>query len=444
MKRISFLVGIAAFFAFLFTPWTAPFTVAEDNVIKIGVIGPMKFSHGIATWTGASIAAEEINGHGGVTLGDRKYRIELVKSDSNEYLSVTDAISAMEKLITVDKVNYILGGFRSEAVFAMQEVMTDNKILFMSVQAAHPKLCGRIAEDYDKYKYYFRIGSLNSVYLGELSYAYLALVKEALKSVLGIEKPRVAIQYEKAVWADPIVSTAQKRLPELGFEIVRVGRNSATATDVTGDLSAIKAADAQIIWSGGAGPVQNVLPKQWGELEIPAALVSISSVLPEKKHWEATGGGCNYELGLCPVGRVAITPKTIPFYDEFHKRIDDYPTTGGGIAAYDWLFVLREAIERARSLKSDDLVPALEKTDYTGAEGRIVFHPPQHKWPHDAIWGPEYITYTGAQWQDQSLEIVWPDGRALWGDERWKGVKFEGTKPYKLPPRMITYWKGKR
>lgn len=36
-------------------------------------------------------------------------------------VSIFDAVSALEKLITMDKVNFLVGDFRSEAVLAMQD-----------------------------------------------------------------------------------------------------------------------------------------------------------------------------------------------------------------------------------------------------------------------------------------------------------------------------------
>ena len=43
-------------------------------------------------------------------------KIVLVKADSNEFLNVTDATNAMERLMTQDKVDFVVGGFRTEAV----------------------------------------------------------------------------------------------------------------------------------------------------------------------------------------------------------------------------------------------------------------------------------------------------------------------------------------
>ena len=45
---------------------------AADDVIKIGVIGPMNFVQGKGHWGGAVMAMEEINAKGGVKVGDKK------------------------------------------------------------------------------------------------------------------------------------------------------------------------------------------------------------------------------------------------------------------------------------------------------------------------------------------------------------------------------------
>ena len=89
------------------------------NTIKIGVIGPMQFVQGKGHWNGATLAADQINAKGGVKVGGKMMKIELVKADSNEFLNVTDATNAMELLVSRHKVDFIVGGFRSEAVLAM-------------------------------------------------------------------------------------------------------------------------------------------------------------------------------------------------------------------------------------------------------------------------------------------------------------------------------------
>ena len=126
--RVVLLVSLAII-AFGLPAWAA-------GTIKIGVIGPMNFVQGKGHWNGAVMAAEEINAKGGVQVGKEKMKIELVKSDSNEFLNVTDATNAMERLMTQDKVDFVVGGFRTEAVLPMQDIAMDYKKIFIGCGAA--------------------------------------------------------------------------------------------------------------------------------------------------------------------------------------------------------------------------------------------------------------------------------------------------------------------
>ncbi|MBN1473297.1 MAG: ABC transporter substrate-binding protein, partial [Syntrophaceae bacterium] len=140
-KKSMFVSAII--FLFTVSLWMTAFAADE---IKIGVIGPMKFVQGIGHWNGAVMAADEINAKGGVKVGGKMMKIKLIQADSNEFLSVTDATNAMERLITKEKVNFVVGGFRTEAVFAMQDIAMAQKVIFIGCGAAHNELCGRVAK----------------------------------------------------------------------------------------------------------------------------------------------------------------------------------------------------------------------------------------------------------------------------------------------------------
>lgn len=404
--------------------------------IKIGVIGPMSFVQGEHHWHGAVMAQDEINEAGGIKVGKEMRQIELVKVDSNEILSVPDAASAMEKAITVDKVDFLVGGFRTEAVLAMQDIAMDYHKIFMGCGASHPELCMKVAKDYDRYKYWFRVTPINANYLGQANFLLFGMVSNVVRQELGIEKPKVALMMEKAVAAEPVVKAAHSQAPKFGVEIVGEWRPSPTATDVTSELSAIKAAGAHIILTYLSGPVGIPYAKQWGELKIPAASVGINVEAQKMGFWDATEGKGNYELTMNMYARVKQTDKSIPFYDNFVKKVGEFPTYNA--ATYDAIYILKEAIERAGTQKVDAVVDELEKTDYLGANGRIVFYGKDSDIPHDVIWGPGYITALGTQWQDGELKCVWPPiGGA------WEGITYEGASKYKLPSWVIEYWKGK-
>jgi branched-chain amino acid transport system substrate-binding protein len=396
--------------------------------IKIGVIGPMQFTQGEGHWNGATLAAEEINKAGGISTGGLKRPIELVKVDSNEFLSIPDATNAIELAISRHKVDFLVGGFRTEAVMVMQDIAMDNKKIFIGCGAAHPELCGRVAKDYDRYKYWFRVTPINSKYLVKVDFILLGQAAKAMAKELGIPKIKVAIVAEKAAWADAIVGIAQENLPKMGMEIVGVWRPSPTATDATSELSAIQRAGAHIIFTTFSSSVGIPFAKQAGELKIPAPLVGINVEAQKDGFWDATGGQGNFSVTVNTYARVKITDLTIPFLDAYKERFKETPNYTAGTR--DAIQILKAAIEKAGTLDPDKLVPVLEKTDMKTAAGRIVFDK-----THDVTWGPGFVTAVGTQWQDGKNVCVWPLD--------WEGVTYEGAVPYKLPDWVVDHYKKK-
>src|SRR4030043_2465406 len=210
-KRI-FVLAMAFLFAM------ASFTVAFGQEIKIGIIGPMQFVEGIPHWNGATMAAEEINAKGGIQVGNKKMKIQLIKADSNEILDPMAATNAMERLMTKDKVDFVLGGFRTEAVLPMQDIAMENKKIFIGMGAATDELCNRVAKNYDFYKYWFRGTPHNSTALIRTAFIHLGTVAAVVKQTLNIPKIKVAIVMEKAQWADGMVAVAEANIPKMGME----------------------------------------------------------------------------------------------------------------------------------------------------------------------------------------------------------------------------------
>lgn len=440
IKRVC---GMSIVLVVLFVFVGSAFIYAADagNKIKIGVIGPMKFSAGKHNWWGAVMAANEINSSGGIKVDGKSYKIELVKADSNEVLNISDAVTAMERLITVDKVNFVTGGYLTEPVLAMQDVAADHKTIYIG-GAGSPAITARLATNYDRYKYYFRALHPNSAILGQINMIILSAGAAQVRKQLGIEKPKVALVLTKTDVTDAIAQSFTKMLPKLNMELVGIWKTSPKAPDYTTELSAIKDAGAQLIGTFLWGPTGVVFSKQWGELKIPAVPIGFNVGAYEKAYWERTGGMCEYETLYAVFARVPVTDKSIPFWDGYVEMTGEYPSTQSG--TYSVLHILKDAIERAGTLDTDAVLLSLEKTNYVGVNGKYSFFPRDHKWPHDLVFGPDHFIAFGVQWRDKDLAVVWPDGNAALGDERWKGIRYEGTSEFKLPPWMIEYWKDKK
>jgi branched-chain amino acid transport system substrate-binding protein len=419
---------IPAFILMAYIPGGPAVQAAEDT-IKIGVIGPMKYVQGIHHLAAAEIARDEIMAAGGISVGGKQYKIRLVQADSNEIASVTDAVNAMERLIANEKVDFIVGGFRSEATLAMMEVNADFKTIFLSCGPASPDLSVQVAKNYNRYKYWFRGGPPNSISSAPSAFMFIEMVAGAVRKELGIEKPKIAILADKALYIEPAVKMLESQLPNRGLEVVGTWRPSFTASSVMTELTAIKAAGAQMIFTYAAGSAGVAYSNQWGELKIPAAMFGLNVEAQRIQHWKNTEGRCAYLAMTAFFAKAAATKRSIPFYDKFVAKVGDAPTSTA--SSYDAIWMLKDAIERAGSLQKDAIVTALEKTNFEGAQGRLVYYPNDHKWPHDLQWGPGFVTMFSVQWRDGEMKVVWPDGSKAIG-----GVRYEGTVDYKLPPWM--------
>ncbi len=386
--------------------------LAQDTV-KIAVLGPMAFVQGENHWAGAEMARDEINNSGGINVGGKKMKVELIRVDTNEIQSVPDATNAIERAITRDKADFLVGGFRSEAVLAMQEIAMDYKKIFLGVGAAVSKLGANVEENRDRYKYWFRVAPTKDVDLAKTVFTILGSVAAQIRKDLNKPTPKVAILAEKAVWTQALVAAAQKNLPAMKMEVVGTWQPSATATDVTAELSAIERAGADIVFTILSGPVGISVGRQMGERNMKAIAFGINVEAQKDGFWQAAAGKANYVATLDTYGEVEVTPKMVPFVKAFKARFHKSPTYNA--ATYDAIMMLKEAIEHDGSMDADKIVDYIEKNVHVGTAGYDIFDK-----RHDLVWEPGKTTGIGVQWQNGEKVPFWPPN-------------ITGMKPFKFP-----------
>lgn len=438
MKRVLFLSFVCLLLVALVLPACAE--RVEEDVIKIGVIGPMTYEQGKHHWWGAEMARDKINAAGGVTVGDTTYMIKLIRTDSNEILSVTDAASAMERLITVDGAQFVVGGFRTEAVFPMQEVAMDYKTIYINCGAATLQLNTPVFDNYDRYKYYFRATPFPSNYLVNNVLMTVDMAGQIIKEETGLQRPlKVAICAEGAEWADGMVGALQGMIPSrYGMEVVGTWRPSPTATELTAEMTAIQAAKADIICTVISGPLGIPYARSWGELEIPAASVGINVESQSLGFWDATGGFGNYETTLSSYSQdVAQSELTLPFFNAFLDKYGEVPTYNAG--TYDAVLTLASVIEKVGSFDNDAIIAGLEAWEAPSTAAPMFKYTDMDaplKNPHDVTYGPGYSTGLASQWQDRELVGIWPNPDYA-ADDAWATVDYPGIVKWKAPPRLI-------
>jgi branched-chain amino acid transport system substrate-binding protein len=390
-------------------------TGAQAQTIKIAILGPMAFVQGENHWAGAEMARDEINKAGGINVGGKRLQIELIRADTNEIASVPDATNAIERVITRDKADFLIGGFRSEAVLAMQEVAMDHKKIFLGAGAAHSKLGQNVEENHSRYKYWFRYTPTKDVDLARTLFAVMASIAQQIRTELKTDTPKVALLAEKAVWTGGLVAAAQKNLPAMKMEVVGLWQPSATATDVTAELSAIERSGAHIVFTMLSGPVGISVARQMGERNMKAVAWGINVEGQKEEFWQAAAGKANFVSTLDTYAEVEMTPRTIPFVRAFKERYKKMPTYNA--ATYDAIVMLKTVIEKENTLDADKLVAAIEKIEHVGTGSIVTFDK-----RHDLVWAVGKTAGIAVQWQDGKKVPFWPPN-------------IKGMQPFKLPAR---------
>src|SRR5512142_380946 len=133
----------------------------KDQTIVLGVPTALGTIEGQDSLRAAQLAANEINAAGGVDVGGAKRKLEIVSIDTREAeagVPVNDALAAMEKLISEKKPTAIVvGAFRSEVLLSAMDMIAKYKLPYLCTIGMSPVFDQKIAAEYDKYKYNFRL-----------------------------------------------------------------------------------------------------------------------------------------------------------------------------------------------------------------------------------------------------------------------------------------------
>jgi branched-chain amino acid transport system substrate-binding protein len=373
---------------------TAP-VLADDGPIRIGVIAEAQAVAGSSIPSAAQLAADEINAAGGVD--GRK--IEIVSYDNHS--SSAESVRAFQRAVNEDHVSAVIASYVSEVVLALEPWAARLKTPMITPGAASDVITANIAKDYEHNKYTFH-GYLTSGSLAKL-------VCDSGKDVLvdGLKMRTAVIMSEDAAWTTPLDAGYEECLPKIGLKVLDHIRFSPDTTDFTPIFNKIEGEKPDVVITGlshvGVQPTV-----QWKSQQAPFPMFGIASQATNSTFWKDTNGDADGVLyqGVSGPG-VAVTPKTLPFVDNFKKRFGNFPSYCG-YTAYDDVYIIADAIKRAGSTDADKLVTAMEATDYVGTIGRVQFLPQGDPHVHGLKTGPGLITGLFLQWQDGAQVNIWP------------------------------------
>ena len=373
----------------------APAAQAQPKPIRIGVPTAMQLQVGRDTQDALKMAIDDINAKGGV-LGRK---LEMVVADETE--NPETGISAIKKLTSDEKVDVLIGGYTSGVTLAQLPHISAAKTIYLNVGSASPATNAKVKTDYENYKYVFRVGPLNSAHQAR---QLTDFVSGFVKGELGLSK--IAIVGENAKWVQDLVPLLKKGATDAGADVRAVEFFDAQTSDFSPLFSKVKESGAQYIVVVLSHASSDIFAKQWYDSRFPVPYGGIDVKSMDGDFCDRIGGKSVGEMAVNFAVRSPLTPKTVPFFDEFRKRTGRSPVYTA-FGANDAAYIYAEAVTRAGTTETNAVIKELEKTSYVGIPGTTEFDDTHDVKPGTASFkGPALLL---AQWRDGcKREVVYP------------------------------------
>jgi branched-chain amino acid transport system substrate-binding protein len=348
MKRLSlavclfFLVGLFA--PALFAADTLEFSIPlplTGGQAKFGEIEKKSYE----------IAAEEINAKGGI----KGRKVVLTFEDSQAKPDISRAI--VEKLIDVKKQPVIFGEYSSSCSKAVAAVANERKVPYLVVTGADDAITQQ------NYNYVFRMNPSNAYYATGL----LSFMKEVVKP------QSIAILYESSDFGTSGAEEMAKHAEKMGMKVLMKEKYEKGAVDFKPLLTRIKAEKPDVIYMVSYVMDASLLMKQIKELRIDARLFAGGAAgfaIPE--FIDNAKDAAEYVVTATLWCTKAKYPGAVEFAEKYKKLYGDYPSYHGA-EAYSALYVIKDVLERAKSMSPDDIRDAMKATNINTAFGPIKF-----------------------------------------------------------------------
>jgi|GEM_PF-263480 len=316
----------------------------QMEVLKVGFVDPLTGPgavFGVPQSESVDMAVEEINNNGGVKVGDKAYKIELIKYDNKA--DANEAINAVRKLIDRDGVKFILGHASSTPTLAVVQMVAEEDVLLLVGYAAEQSIVTQ--------------GNKN-VFRNRTPSGYTGAPAGEFAAKNGVK--RLAFLGQKDLVYQSFFKYFKERFEANGGEVIAEEVFSLGDRDMYTQLTKIISLNPDAILTPGYVEQAAFVYKQARELGYTGPFYGF------------TGGSEEQYLEIVPKeymeGIYDVRPEEIPEVDRSQNNINyfiNYEKKYGkepvpiGLYAYDQVYVLKAAIEKAGSLEVGKVIEAL-------------------------------------------------------------------------------------
>lgn len=324
----------------------------DSGPILVGYYGDLSgntSSFGQSTKNGVEMAVDEINKAGGIN--GRQVQI-IVEDDQGE---PNKAATVVSKLVNQDRVHAILGEVASSNSLAAAPKAQEGKVPMISPSSTNPAVT-QVGD------YIFRVCFIDP-FQGEVMAKFAAN---------NLKAKRAAILYDfNSDYSRGLFQFFTRSFKQLGGEIVSEQSYTQRDRDFSGQLTAIRAANPDVIYVPGYYGEVGVIANQTKQLGIKAPLLG-GDGWDSPRLWELGGASLNGNYISNHYSVDDPSPAIQKFVADYKARFNILPDALAALG-YDSMKVLADAIKRSGGTESAKLRDAIAQTkNFAGVTGSIT------------------------------------------------------------------------
>jgi branched-chain amino acid transport system substrate-binding protein len=378
--------------------------VFAADTIKIAITGPFSGGSapmGVSMRDGAKLAIAEINAAGGIAVGGKKMKIEIIERD-DEGKNDRGALIAQE-LASMDDLSGVIGSVNTGVVIAGDKHLQEKGITKIITPAAGSASMTQWSKAGVPDLSIFRFAAHDGIQAA-------MVVEEAINR----KYTKVALLYDSTNYGvsgrDDLLAQIKAQGGKL--EVVAAEKFNIGDKDMSAQLLKAKNGGAQAVLIWGIGPELAAVANDMDKLGMKMPLIG-GWTLSMSNFMDNSGKNGNGTLMPQTFIEEPITPKAKSFIDAYHKayKVDRIPSPVSAAQGYDAVYIFAAAVTQAQSTDTRKIKEALEDLK-DPVKGVIAV------WKHPfSKWNPaDESTHEAFRRANVVMGMV-KDGRVVFGNE---------------------------
>jgi branched-chain amino acid transport system substrate-binding protein len=328
---------------------------AEEETLKVGLLFPMSgdvATFGQSSYNGALLAIEDWNEQGGV-MGQQ---IEPILEDGQ--CSAEAAVSAANKLIEQDGVQFIVGEVCSSASIPVSEIAVTKGVLQISGSSTNPAVTYDQETETTK-ETIFRACFIDP-FQGKVAARFAREELNAETAAVFLDQGNDYVRGLAEVFAENFEAS--------GGEVVVMETYTGEDTDFSAILTKVKDAEPDVLYLPDYYSTVNLIHSQAREMGIEAITMGGDGWDSAELDLEAAEGGY-YTNHYSPDDPRPVVQDWVARYEEEYGSVPDALAT----LAYDATSILLQAMADAESTDPAVVADAMESGEFSVVSGDITF-----------------------------------------------------------------------